>query len=507
MPQTPVVQEQNSSLPRPWWLLAIALTVAAGCLLRFLLLGTQSLWFDEGYSAWVITLEPGRIIDVIRHDVSPPLYYLLLRQWAGVFGDSETALRSFSAVSSCLTIPLAGAIAWHMTRSGAGALVATAVMSVSVLQIQYAQEARSYALASLLASVALYAAVRRMSGTGAWFWLMFAMLACCVYLHNMMWFYVAGLGLAYLVMPGQLAWRRRVAEVAGLALGVVLVYACWIPSLLGQVRWLQGNFWASTPSTNDLSQVLVAVSGMKLMHLSALMSGSAAGWSALLLLFAIAAFALVGRSATSIRWAIAVLLFGVAPVLAVYAYAQVSQSYFVEKVFTASSIAIALLAALLLRSRLSWTALVLIPALILGSCVSVWGYLRWEHKEDWRAGMQYVNSLPRDDTLVVFVANEGELLYEYYLRQQGGFAHDVTGVPQSFHDLHPQKTIQRVRGESDTLKLRQKLREHPPQRLVLVQSHTHFSDPSLLTRRAIEQQMKLTRENNFHLLDVLEFER
>lgn len=488
-------------------MMGLLLAAAAGCLLRFVLLGSQSLWFDEGYSAWVITLDPGHIIDVIRHDVSPPLYYLLLRQWSLAFGDSEAALRSFSAISSCLTIPVAAAIAWHMTRSRPAAIVAAVVISVSVLQIQYAQEARSYALASLLASVALYAAVRRMSGRSAWLWLMFAMLACCVYLHNMMWFYVAGLGLAYLVMPGSMRMWRRIAEVAVLSIAVVLIYSWWIPSLLGQVRWLQGNFWANKPSTDDLSQVLVAVSGMKLMHLSSIVSGAAAGWLAAIVIIGIAALALVGRSSHSFRWACAVLLFGLAPVLAVFAYAQVSQSYFVEKVFTASSISMALLAALLLQSRLRWAGMVLIPALIMGSCVSVWGYLRWEQKEDWRGGMAYVNTLPRENTLVVFAANEGELLYEYYLRQQGGTPHEVTGAPQSFHELKPQKTIQRVLGENDTLKLRQKLRQQQPQRVVLVLSHTHFSDPTMLTRKAVEAEMTLTRESKFHLLDVLEFER
>ena len=75
-------------------------------------------------------------------------------------------------------------------------------MGVSVLQVQYAQEARSYGLASMLALLAFYGIVRRM--TGGWWWLVLAGVAAgaAVWLHNMMWFYLAGLSLAYLIAPG-----------------------------------------------------------------------------------------------------------------------------------------------------------------------------------------------------------------------------------------------------------------------------------------------------------------
>ena len=99
-------------------------------------------------------------------------------------------------------------------------------------------------LASLLVAIGLYAAVRRMGGSPLWLGLMLLMLASGVYLHNMMWFYLASFCLAYLVMPGLVKPWRRIMEMAGLCAAVLLLYAWWIPALLGQIRWLQGNFWA-----------------------------------------------------------------------------------------------------------------------------------------------------------------------------------------------------------------------------------------------------------------------
>ncbi len=507
MEQTQALEDTVTGRSRARWLAAVALVIVAGWVLRFWQIGQQSLWFDEGYSAWVVTLAPWRIVEVIRHDVSPPLYYLLLKGWREIFGESEAALRSMSAVASCLAVPVIAAIAWQITRSLGGVLVASLLMSVSVLQIQYAQEARSYGVASLLMALALYGAVRRMQGSEWWLVLSAAMLAGSVYVHNMMWFYVAGFGLGYLVIPGRAGLGRRMAEFAAISVAVILIYAWWIPALLGQVRWLHGNFWAPVPSPRDLAQVLVAAGGMKLMHLGMLARAWVIGWAVALCLGGLCVVVLAGRSRDTVRWSSGLLLIGLFPILAVYGYAQVSQSYFVEKIFTASSLTLPLLAALLPGSRAKVAGFVLIPAIFIGSCISVWGYFAREIKEDWRGAIEYVNSIPREKTMVVFVANEGELLYHYYIRQLGGKPHSLAAAPQGFHELEPPKTIQRVLEESDTDKLIERLHKQNPEKVVLVLSHTHFSDPNDLTRKAIEREMKLVGQKSFHLVDVLEFAR
>ena len=43
----------------------------------------------------------------LRHDGSPPLYYLLLHFWMDVFGQSDVAVRALSGVLSLATLPLA----------------------------------------------------------------------------------------------------------------------------------------------------------------------------------------------------------------------------------------------------------------------------------------------------------------------------------------------------------------------------------------------------------------
>src|SRR5580658_805137 len=99
-----------------WWAVAW-LGAAVGIFFRIYHLGAESLWFDEGYTAWMASHSPTEIVRLIRADTAPPLYYLLLHGWTVLFGRSESALRSLSTVSSILTLFIAMGIARRMLQN------------------------------------------------------------------------------------------------------------------------------------------------------------------------------------------------------------------------------------------------------------------------------------------------------------------------------------------------------------------------------------------------------
>ncbi|MGB4872356.1 MAG: hypothetical protein WBP47_20040 [Candidatus Promineifilaceae bacterium] len=90
-------------------LVVVLLWLAMG--LRFHNLGAQSFWNDEGNSARLSERTIQLIIEGTASDIHPPLYYLLLRGWRELFGDSEFGLRSLSAFAGLLVVPLAMALA------------------------------------------------------------------------------------------------------------------------------------------------------------------------------------------------------------------------------------------------------------------------------------------------------------------------------------------------------------------------------------------------------------
>lgn len=137
---------------RDWRLLAIAILLL-GFGLRFHLLGVQSFWNDEGNSARLSERSVELIIEGTASDIHPPLYYLLLHGWRALAGDSEFALRAFSAFAGVLAIP--GTMALGLLVGGRRpypvALVAGLVTAVSPPLIYYSQETRMYAMLGLLA--------------------------------------------------------------------------------------------------------------------------------------------------------------------------------------------------------------------------------------------------------------------------------------------------------------------------------------------------------------------
>ena len=63
-------------------------------------IGNNSLWYDECFSIdWANDTIPD-IINFSLKDINPPLYLIILHYWMGIFGESEIALRSLSAVGA-----------------------------------------------------------------------------------------------------------------------------------------------------------------------------------------------------------------------------------------------------------------------------------------------------------------------------------------------------------------------------------------------------------------------
>src|SRR3954447_18051857 len=127
---------------------AVVAVVVLGVVLRFLTM--SHLWLDEALTVNIARLPLSRISDALRHDGSPPLYYLAMHVWTSVFGSGDVAVRALSATFSLATLPL---IWLAGLRIGARrtAVAALVLLAASPFAIRFATEARMYSLLGLLA--------------------------------------------------------------------------------------------------------------------------------------------------------------------------------------------------------------------------------------------------------------------------------------------------------------------------------------------------------------------
>ena len=227
-------------------MVALLLLAAA---LRFHRLGAQSFWNDEGNSARLSERSLQLIVEGTASDVHPPLYYLLLRGWRELAGESEFGLRSLSAFAGILTVAASAALARRWWRSSAASVAAALLAAVSPPLIYYSQEARMYELLALLAALstlllaALLPALAR-SGQSNRRRVLAALYVLAVvaglYTH---YFFPAVLAVHNL-MALVLLWRHRWRPLwawAGIMVAAFLFYLPWLPIFLRQTGGRPGN--------------------------------------------------------------------------------------------------------------------------------------------------------------------------------------------------------------------------------------------------------------------------
>lgn len=144
-----------------WPVVLYGLIALAGMVLAFIGLSTSSYWVDELFTMYVVDPQAGLALMMQRilRDVHPPLYYLVLDGWTALFGRSEAATRSLSAICAVLAVLVFAGSARRIARPAAIAF-ACAVATTSLFWFEQAQNARSYGLLMLLTAGLLAAALR-----------------------------------------------------------------------------------------------------------------------------------------------------------------------------------------------------------------------------------------------------------------------------------------------------------------------------------------------------------
>ena len=204
-------------------LMGVAVVAAA---LRWFRIDAQSLWYDEGISAHQLTRSFPEILRASALDTHPPLYYWTLKAWGELFGSSELALRSLSAVWGVLAVIITFAIGRKLFGPLAGAIAAL-LLAASPLAVYYSEEVRMYAQVTALGALAVYAYTRRND------WLYAAAGLATLYSQY--------LGVAFLIalnVHALLWWRQRTGRqwLAWIAANAVigLGFLPWLPTFIDQ---------------------------------------------------------------------------------------------------------------------------------------------------------------------------------------------------------------------------------------------------------------------------------
>ncbi|MGP0029931.1 MAG: glycosyltransferase family 39 protein [Acidimicrobiales bacterium] len=225
------------------------LAVAAGVVLRCW--SPSALWLDEALTVNIARLPLHEIPGRLKQDGAPPLYYYLLHFWMRLFGQSNLATRSLSAIFGVLTLP----VAWLAARRLGGRAVAwtTLVLLASApFAVYYATEARMYALVILLTGCGMLALERSLRTPRPGNLIAVAVVTAAL-LYSQYWaLYLVGTVVIWLLAtvwwdrrrsPGSTDWRRPIPTLVAIGVGC-LAFAPWLPTFLYQSRYT-GTPWAA----------------------------------------------------------------------------------------------------------------------------------------------------------------------------------------------------------------------------------------------------------------------
>lgn len=222
-----------SYIEKYWWIAVIIAVVITYAIIMLLAQG-QSVWFDEGYSILLAKKPVYDLLALTSVDAHPPFYYLLLKAWASIFGWSEFALRSFSAVTAATTVGLVLILVRNLFAKKV-MLVTIPFVVLAPFFLRYGYEIRMYALVGLIGVLATFVLVKAVNSTQKKWWGIYALLVAfgmyTLYMSIVIW--LAHLTWLIIKTRDSGKFYKRPWFVA--YIGAIIVFAPYIPTAFHQL--------------------------------------------------------------------------------------------------------------------------------------------------------------------------------------------------------------------------------------------------------------------------------
>ena len=300
--------DNGRSAVTPGLLIVLVIAVASGLALRFIAM--SPMWLDEAISASLAeeaTIGWSALVDALRQDGHPPLYYVLLAVWSVPFGTSDGALRAFSGILGVASLPLV----WMVARRHLdirGSLLVVGVLASSPFAVRYATEVRMYSLLLVLLLLLHLVVARVWERPSVGRSVALAVTVSALLLTH----YWALFAVTVLSAGVVVAWRcdrRRGWYLVGGVLAGWLAFVPWLPVFLDQLAHT-GTPWSPAPRPTVVAALTLEA------------YGGGRGSEALLVVVALSVLVAVGLGSrveggrpvlgwTNLRWLQVVTTFGV----------------------------------------------------------------------------------------------------------------------------------------------------------------------------------------------------
>ena len=238
--------------------MAMALLIAAYAALRVWGITSSCLWFDEIFGVHAAEHSWDTILSFVALDlIHPPLFYVLLKLWIGLVGESLFWLRMFPVGLSLLALIPFLALCRELKLDRGAALLALLFLTVNGALIKYSQEVRMYSMLMCLSLLSIWLFARYFY-RGKNLIALALVNILLVYTHYFGWFVIGAEVTAILIFQ-RMKWRGAVTMIgSSLAAFSPWIVAIWNAARSGSEVG-QNIGWMERPGIRAIFQFKLAL--------------------------------------------------------------------------------------------------------------------------------------------------------------------------------------------------------------------------------------------------------
>jgi mannosyltransferase len=458
--------------------LLLASILVSAAVLRFYRIGSKSLWYDEAWSVALASVDFKTAWLMVKGQIYPPLYQVLLHFWLELFGTSEAAARSLSAVFGIASVGVLYHLALRISGRRA-ALIAAVILACAPFHVEYSQEARGYSLLVLLSLLSfdmLLMWLKRHSWLYGPAYVLFT--ALCLYTHPY----------GFLIPLAQtLIWIFRLIEERkhpgkellwwmALAGSVALLFLPILPIFFRAAVGVSHEFWIKRPVWADIWGTIKEFLGQSVWSLASLGITAVIGAVSMLIYEGEHRF----RAKMYLAW-------WWLPIIVAFTFSSLAFSVYQVKYLIFASIPLYLLAAeglARVEHRIFRTVAL---CLILLSCIQpLSSYYKRPKIEEWRGTVNYLKTKQKPkDMVLIYQENE----------------YDDMSLALSYYYHGDSTMVREVQDAGDVKKLKRSRSG-----LWLILTHIQNRDSVDLIKQQIGRRYRLMEEQQFTGITLLRYQ-
>ena len=395
------------------------LVLMVAILLRLPTLASRSLWLDETYSAWFSALSIAELwTKVPLYETHPPMFYSLLKGWRLVFGASEAGLRSLSLVASALTVLLV-ACTGRLLRLSKNTdpifLLAALLLAFNAGSVEYAQQARPYAIETLAAYITIISSIglitnliisdpaNRPVNTKAWFTPLVLAGALTMWSHNTGMFILfgiwSGMITAIFLFSGENTFKKlKIVAYAGIL--VIILWMPFFPMFLRQNAGMSSMTYWMTFHMGDIWKAAELISG---------------GRRSIMIVAVFGAIGIYGLWRWNRALALHIVTLLLLPFLVSVIYSMAIKPLFVPRLFVWMTPVMMVLVAVGLTTAIRNSMLrSVIAIMVLGTSFTYLLNYYNKETENWRDLIETISKETADGDVIIALPNEINMPIAYY---------------------------------------------------------------------------------------------